>query len=282
MEIIVGNHPGSRSLPQVVSEDSQPGPDRGPCTASGQHATQAKLPFEHADRPLNAATKSLQLPKPLSSLMGFFCFAQTTHFRDGNFLYPRLAKLHHVFGTVVAPIRGQLFGLYTDRFCLPQHRKQFRAVVGMAPVNLIVNDDSGALLHQLQRAPKLHRLVKFPLADGSRLRVVKRDDALGDRLFSLKLLLGLTEDRLGQFNLFEKLLFELGRLIRCRTAQRLESLMAFLHGVFGKPGHFLKDFSSLRFALLGVGLGRLTPAEKGPLRCPHMAGDFLAQRPPCG
>jgi hypothetical protein len=33
-------------------------------------------------------------------------------------------------------------------------------------VNLIVNDDSGAILEQLQRATKFHRLIEFPLRMG--------------------------------------------------------------------------------------------------------------------
>jgi hypothetical protein len=110
--------------------------------------------------------------------MHFFCFAQSTHLRDSDFLYTSLAKLQHIIGTVVAAIRGEFLGLYAKSgFCLTYHRKQFRAVIGMAPVNLIVNDDSGAILEQLQRATKLNRLIEFPFADGPCFRVVERNNA---------------------------------------------------------------------------------------------------------
>ena len=94
-------------------------------------------------------------------------------------------------------------------------------------------------------------------------------------------MLGLAENDLGQFNLLKKPLLELGGLIRCRTPQRLESFAALLHGVFGKLGHFLEDFSSLGFALFGGSLGCLTPAEKGPLGGPHVADDLLTQTGAC-
>ena len=93
METVFGNDPGSRSLPQVVSKDSQPGPDSGRYRAFGQHATQTELAFEHTDRRFYAAAKPLQLPEPRRSLMRFFCFAQATHFRDADFLNTDLAKL---------------------------------------------------------------------------------------------------------------------------------------------------------------------------------------------
>ena len=179
METVFGNDPGSRSLPQVVSKDSQPGPDSGRYRAFGQHATQTELAFEHTDRRFYAAAKPLQLPEPRRSLMRFFCFAQATHFRDADFLNTDLAKLQYVIGTVVAPIGSNLLWLYAEAsFCLAHHRKQFRAIAGIAPVNLIVKDNPGTILEQLQRATKLHRLVEFPFTNRPRLRVVKRDDAV--------------------------------------------------------------------------------------------------------
>ena len=109
------------------------------------------------------------------------------------------------------------------------------------------------------------------------MRIVKRDDALRDRLLSLKLLFGLAENALGQFNVLKKPLLELGRLIRARSTQRLESFATLSHGMLGQLGHSPKDFFSLLFALLGVGLGRLTPVRKSSFGCPHMIGDLFTQ-----
>src|SRR6516164_10414466 len=163
------------------------------------------------------------------------------------------------FSALVAPVRGELLRLYAQTgFCLPYHRKQFGSVTRIAPVNLIVKDTPTIILHQLQGAPKLHRLVQFPFADRPRFTIVERNNPLGYRFISLKLLLGLAHNGLGQLDLLQKRLLELGRLSRYRTPKRLESLAALLHGLFGQLGYFLKYFSSLRFALLGVGLGRLT------------------------
>jgi hypothetical protein len=61
-----------------------------------------------------AAAKPLQLSKPSLSLVSFFCLAQATHFRNADFLNPRLAKLQHVVGTVVAAIRGEFLGFYAQ------------------------------------------------------------------------------------------------------------------------------------------------------------------------
>ena len=80
--------------------------------------------------------------------MGLFTAAQAPHFRNTNFFNTGLAKFQHVFATVVTSIRGQFLTFMPAR------------------VNLIVNDDSGTVLHQLQRATKLHRLVQFPLRMG--------------------------------------------------------------------------------------------------------------------
>ncbi len=282
MKTIFGNHRQSRSLPQVKGEDSQTCPDSRACRAFGQHSTETELTFQHTDRPFDAAAKALQLPEPRLSLMRFLCFAQAAHFRDADFFKTGLAKFLEVIGAVVAPIGGEFLRLYAQPgFCLAHQRKQFRAIVGMAPVNLIVNDDSGAILHQLQRAPKLHRLVQFPFANGPHLRIVKRDDALRDRLLALKLVLGLAENGLGQFDLFKKLLLELGRVIRCRILKRSQGLVTLLYSVFCKLGHFVKDLSSFLFALPGVCLGRLTPAEKGPLGCSHVASDLSTQTSRC-
>ncbi len=91
-------------------------------------------------------------------------------------------------------------------------------------------------------------------------------------------MLGLAENGLGQFDLLKKLLLELGGVIRCRILKRLEGFVTLLYSVFCKLGHFVKDFSSFLFALPGVCLSRLTPAEKGPLGCAHVAGDLTTQR----
>src|SRR5712692_9662052 len=192
METIFGiRHRLSRLLPQVVSENGQTRPDGRPLGASCQHSTQAKLAFEHTDRRFDPAAKPLQLSEPLLMLMRFFCCTRPTHLRDANFLNTGLAKLKHVIGAVVSSVRGHLLRLYAETaFCLA-HRKQLSAIVGVATVDLIVNDHSGTILYQLQGAPKFHGLVKLALADGSRLSVVERNQALRDRLLPLKLLLGL-------------------------------------------------------------------------------------------
>ena len=114
MEAISEICPPSRSLPEVVGEKSQTGPDSGPGRASGQHSTQSKLAFKHTDGSFYAAAKPLQLSKPSLSLVSFFCLAQATHFRNADFLNPRLAKLQHVVGTVVAAIRGEFLGFYAQ------------------------------------------------------------------------------------------------------------------------------------------------------------------------
>jgi hypothetical protein len=89
--------------------------------------------------------------------------------------------------------------------------------------------------------PKFHCLIKFPLADGLRFRVVERIDPLGDRLLSLKLLLGLAENGLSELDLLPKPLLELNRRIGCARTQRLDGFAALLHGVFGQLGH-LREF----------------------------------------
>src|SRR5918996_2032692 len=138
METIFGNHHQSCSLPQVVSDNSQTRPDSSPCRTFRQHSTQTKLAFEHTDRPFYAAAKPLQLPEPLLLLMRLFFSAQATQFRNADFLNTGLAKLQHIIGTVVASIRGQFLGLYTETsFCLAHYRKQLRAVVRITPVNLV-------------------------------------------------------------------------------------------------------------------------------------------------
>ena len=137
METIFGIDHQSCSLPQVKGENSQTRPDSGPCRTFRQHSTQTKLAFEHTDRRFYAAAKPLQLTEPFLSLMPLFFSAQATHFRDADFFNTRLAKLQHIIHTVVAPIRGELFRLYTEiGFRLAQQRKQFRAVVGITAMNL--------------------------------------------------------------------------------------------------------------------------------------------------
>lgn len=119
MGMIFGVDCQSRSLPEVVSEDGQPGPDGGPCRALRQHSTQAELAFEHTDRRFDSAAKPLQFPEPLLLLMRCFCSAQTTHLRDANLFNAGLAKLHYIIGAVVSSVRGEVLGLYTETvFCL--------------------------------------------------------------------------------------------------------------------------------------------------------------------
>ncbi len=152
--------------------------------------------------------------KPPRSLMGLFFSAQTTHFRDTDFLNAgsSQAALHSRYCSSLDP-QGVSWALCRDCFCLTQHPKQFRSVAGIAPVNPIVKDHSGTILDRLKRAPKFHRLIKFPLADGLRFRV-ERIDPLGDRLLSLKLLLGLAENGPSELDLLPKPLLELNRRIR--------------------------------------------------------------------
>src|SRR6185503_984797 len=195
----------SCSLPHVVGENSQSGPDCSPYGTFGQHSTQTKLAFEHADRGLDSTAKPLQLPEPRSSLMALFGFAQATHLWDANFLNTGLAQLQHVLGTVIAAIRRQLLGLYAESgFCVAQHREQFATITGISFSNFIVNDHTGTILEQLQRAPKFHCLGQLPFANGPRFRIMKRNDPLRYRVLSLKFLLSLSHKGLGQFNLLRK------------------------------------------------------------------------------
>jgi hypothetical protein len=83
----------SRSLPHVVSENSQTGPERSTARPSCQHSTQTKLAFEHTDRRFDSTAKALQLPEPRCSLMQFFRLAQAAHLWDANFLNTGFAQL---------------------------------------------------------------------------------------------------------------------------------------------------------------------------------------------
>ena len=211
--------------------------------------------FKHTDRGLYAATKSLQLPKPSRSLMCLFFSTQTTHFLDTDFLNAGLLKLHHIFGTVVAAIRSEFLGLYVETaFGLAQRPKQFRSVAGIAPVNFIVKDQSRTILDQLKRAPKFHRLIKFPLTDGPRFRVIKRNDPLGDRLLSLKLLLGLAENGLSQLDLFAKPLLELNRTIGCERPSAWKALPLCSIVCLASQATFLRIFRPFSLRSLGLAL----------------------------
>src|SRR5918995_5057520 len=113
----------SRSLPQVIGKDSQPGPDSGRGRAPGQHTTQTKLAFKHTDRGFYTAAKALQVPEPSLSLLSLFCSAQATHFRDSDFFNAGPAELQHVIHAVVSSVGRHLLGLNAETgFCLAQHR----------------------------------------------------------------------------------------------------------------------------------------------------------------
>src|ERR1041384_6657245 len=269
----------SCSLPHVVGKNSQSGPDCSPYGTFGQHSTQTKLAFEHADRALDATAKPLQLPEPRSSLMPLFGFAQATHLWDANFLNTGLAQLQHVLGTVIAAIRRQLLGLYAESgFCVAQHRQQFATITGISFSNFIVNDHTGTILYELQRAAKFHWLVKFSFADGPHFRIVKRNNPLCYGLLFLKFVLRLSHNALGQFNLLRKPPLELGESLRCQTCQSLPSFAGLLHSVGHQLGHTLEDFSSFLFAFFRVRLGRLAPIENRSLARPYVVGDLFPQR----
>jgi len=267
----------SSLLPEIVSKDGQSRPYRRRWSASGQHSTQRELALEHADRRFHPTAEPLQRPKPLLVLVPAFCCTQTTDLRDAHPLYTRLFELPHVVGAVVSSIRSQLLRLYTEAlFGLPHQRKQLSAVIGIATVDLIVNDDSGTVLYQLQRAPKLHGSIELALADGSCLSIVEGNDPLWYRLLSLKLLLGLAQNSFGQLNLLQKLLpsWQVGHL----STKPLKNLAALLHGMLGELGRSFKNLSSLFFARLGVRFCRLTPSKKRPFGGTHVAGDLVVQR----
>src|ERR1044071_1213150 len=99
-----GNLRRSCSLPHVVSEDSQTGPDRRTFRPSCEHSTQPKLPFKHTDRRLDPTAKSLQLPKPHCPLMRLFCFAQPADLRNADLLNTGFGQFPHVLGSVIASI----------------------------------------------------------------------------------------------------------------------------------------------------------------------------------
>ena len=126
-----GNRRCSCSLPHVVSEDRQTGPDRRTSRASCEHSTQPKLPFKHTDRRLDPTAKSLQLPKPHCPLMRLFCFAQPADLRNADLLNTGFGQLPHVLGSVIAAIGRQLGGLYAKTgFGVAQQRQQFGTIAG--------------------------------------------------------------------------------------------------------------------------------------------------------
>src|SRR5437870_2137184 len=225
----------SSLLPEIVSKDGQTRPYRRRWRASGQHSTQRELAFEHTDRRFHPTAEPLQRPEPFLVLMPAFCRSQATDFGDAHPLYAHLLKLPHVLGAVVSSIRGQLLRLDAETlFGLPHQRKELGLVVGIAAVDLIVNDDSATVLHQLQRAPELHGLVELALADGARTGVMEGDDPLRYRLLSLKLLLGLAQNSLGQLDLLSKLFSHLDRFLRSRAGEGLKGLAALLDGMLGE------------------------------------------------
>lgn len=59
-------------------------------------------------------------------------------------------------------------------FNLPDQSQQSGLVVGIARMDLIVKNDPGTVLHQLQGAAELHRPVELALADRSGLGDRKR------------------------------------------------------------------------------------------------------------
>lgn len=136
IETSFGNQHQSRSLPEVVGKDGQTRPDRRPCGASGQHSAEAELTFEHSDRGLMPQRNRCNCRKPPRSLMRLFFSAQTTHFRDTDFLNAgsSQAALHPRYCSSRDP-QGVSWALCRDCFCLTQHPKQFRSVAGIAPVN---------------------------------------------------------------------------------------------------------------------------------------------------
>src|SRR2546427_6929320 len=269
----------SSLLPEIVSKDSPTRPYRRRWRASGQHSAQREFAFEHTDRRFHPTAESLQRSKPPPMLMPAFYRSQATDFGNDHPLYTRLLKLPHILGAVVSSIRGQLFWLDAEAlFALPHHRKQLRAVVGVAVVDFIVNDDSTTILRELQRAPKLHGPVELALADGARTRIMEGDNPLRYRLLPLKLLIGLAQNSLGQLDLLSKLFSRLDRLLRSRAAEGLKGLAALLDGMLGELGRRFKNFAPLFIALLGFRPGRLTPSKKRPLTGAHVARDLLTQR----
>jgi hypothetical protein len=122
-------------------------------------------------------------------------------------------------------------------------------------VNLIMKDHSGTILDRLKRAPKFHRLIKFPLADGLRFRVVERIDPLADRLLSLKLLLGLAENGLSELDLLPKPLLELNRRIGMRKDATLGRLCGSAPWcVLASSATFLRIFRPFSLRSLGLAL----------------------------
>src|SRR5712692_1786308 len=275
-----GSNPQFSSLlPEIVSEDGQTRPYRCRWRASGQHSTQRELAFEHTDPRFDPTAEPLQRSKPLAVLMPAFFGGQTTDFGDAHPLYARLLELPDVLGAVVSSIRSQLLRLYAETlFSLPHQRKELGLVVGIATVDLIVDNDSGTVLHQLQRAPKLHGPVELALADGARTGIVEGNDPLRYRLLSLKLLLGLAQNSLGQLDLLSKLFSGLDRFLRSRAAEGLKGFAALLHRMLGELGRSFKNFSSRLLARLGFRPGRLTPSKQRPLGGTHVARDLLTQR----
>ena len=148
-------------------------------------------------------------------------------------------------------------------------------VAGIAVMNLVVNNHSRAVLHQLHSTTKLDRLVEFSLHDGPGIRIDERHDALGNRAFPTKFVLGLSKQFSPQLDAFPELLLELGGR---RRRQLLKSMAASCQRVSGQLGYFLEHFFTLGFTLFGFGFGTLAPTGQGSLVSPHMADDLAAQR----
>lgn len=96
--------------------------------------------------------------------MSSFSPTQTTDLRDAYFVHTDLSQLEHIVRAVKSPVRSHLLGQHTQAPSgLPQQREQSGFVAGIAVMDFIVNDHPRALLHKLQRATKLHRLVQLAL-----------------------------------------------------------------------------------------------------------------------
>src|SRR5258706_1148143 len=263
-------------LPQIESKDRQTGPYRGGRRTLGEHSTQTEPAFEQADASFDATAKPLQLSEPSTVLMFSLRSTESANLRNADSTDSHPHKLVHIVGAVIATVGGQLLGNLLENLLGLLHQKnQLGLVTGIAPMNLVVDDCSGAVLDQFQVAPQLHRFVELALYDGPGLGIDKRHDAFWDGTFPGKFILRFLNQLFGELDLFAKFLLELGGR-RCR--QLLESLTALKQRIGSQFGYFLEDLFALGFALFGFGLRTGSPTGQGFLGCPHVTVNLLPQR----
>ena len=239
-------------LPEIESKDGKTGPYRGGRRAFGQHSAQREPTFEQADASFDAAPEPLQLFEPATVLMPSLSCAQPSDLRNTDSTESQPTKLVDIVRAVIAAIGSQLSRhLLENLLGLADQRNKLGLVVGIAPMDFIMNNHSRIVLDQLQGAAKLHGLVEFALHNSPSLGIEKRNNAFWDRTFSAKFVLGLLNQLLRELNGLAKLLLELGGR---RGRELLESLTAVLRVSAASWVTFLRIFLPWALRCLGLAL----------------------------